>query len=245
MIDDALDKYWWWKYREDKQRRGTVLVGEHRVTDTRGGTNRFKVEIFVPRDFPEPGVHPKAKILEHDLGVYLTPEAHVGSDGTMCVQFEARNEINYARDGLVRFFEQVEVHLYRARMWSILSEPHGQPSREGSGHYPGPEYAHYDAGRREYQTELGRLREPFEALRAGLPQGLGVLVDPSVQLPSARRLCPCGSSAAFGVCHRPLVKARREEWRRLGRRPELPANPRRRTGAMLRELHKFLSGRSR
>lgn len=235
MIDEAHDRYWWWGRREDKARGGTVLRGDHRVVDSRGGSNLFNVAIFVPDEFPAPGVHPTATILDHDLGVRLTADAHVGDDGEMCVQFGPRNEINYARDGLVRFFEQVELHLYRARIWSINPE---LP-------FPGPEYAHYDAGKREYQAELPQLRAPFEALRAGLPKGLAALIDPSARLPSARGRCPCGSSKSFGGCHRTLVKARREAWRRLGRRPELPANPRRNTGAMLRRLNAFLKGGSR
>lgn len=208
MIAEVLGKYSWWKRRKQWAPRGTLLFGEHRITDSGGGTNIFKMEIFVPQEFPAPGVHPKARIVAHDLDVELTDDAHVGRDGTLCVQLEQRNEINYPRDGLAGFFEQVELHLYRARHWSIL------------GTYPGPQYPHYDVGTREYEAERPALQAPFEALRADLPPPIRRLVDPANVLPARSSRCPCGADSSFGHCHEALVKLRRESWWQLGRMPE-------------------------
>src|SRR4051812_8527341 len=96
-----------WAPRTDAQRDGTVLEGRVVVEDRVGFTNSFEMEFFVPADFSKPGVHPEAKILRHDLPKELGADAHLCVGDVLCVQMDERNEVDYAKGGLVAFFDQV------------------------------------------------------------------------------------------------------------------------------------------
>lgn len=227
MIAEVMAAYPGWTRRRAPGGEGTVIAGTLVIADSSGSQNRAVIEVMVPRSFPAAGVHPQAHIVDHNFERSLTEDAHVGLDGHMCVQMPERNEINYARVGLVGFFVQVELHVRRARIWVL------------TGRFPGPEYAHFDAGRREYQKELPALRAPFEALKSGLPPRVAFYADPSSRLPRALAACPCGSGASFKACHRSELKRRRMEWRAMGEAPRPPM----RSGAMLVQLGRFLKGR--
>lgn len=211
MICEVLAAHEGWRRRKSFAPPGTVLLGDLVIADRTGATNTFSMEVLVPKKFPAPRVHPRARVLKHDLEKTLTAEAHVEPDGALCLQLPERNEIDYAVVGLAGFMQHVVLHLHRARIWSL-----GLP-------YPGPEYAHAEEGRREYETQFRSLLAPYERLRSGLPEGLARLVDPETMLPSEKNKCPCGSTAAFADCHRELVVDRRTAWKRLGPVPQPPA----------------------
>lgn len=227
MINEALAAYPGWKRVPDFSGVGTRIAGPLVLVDPSGATNRAQVEVTVPREFPAEGAHPLARIVSHDFGKVLTEDAHVGGGRDMCVQMPERNEINYERVGLRGFLEQVELHVRRARIWAM------------TGKYPGPEYDHFDAGRREYQQELAVLRAPFEALKSGLPPSLAYLVDPTHKMLRAVEKCPCKSGLMFKACHRDEIKRRRAQWRTLGHPPQRPMK----SGGMLLQLGGFLARR--
>lgn len=207
MIDEVLVSYERWRRKKNFSPKGTLLLGDLVIADRTGATNTFSMEIFVPKKFPSPGVHPRAKVLRHNLGKELSSDAHVEPDGALCLQLQQRNEIDYAALGLVGFMDHVVLHLHRARIWALVGPP-----------FPGPEYGHGEVGRREFAAELPQLLAPYEALRADLPTAVAALVDPLVALPT-RSICPCGSGTRFTDCHGPIVVERRARWAELGPAP--------------------------
>lgn len=204
-IDQVLNKFPEWTAM--KHRRGTRLSGLIVIEGPTGDLASFEMEVIVPKRFPAQDAHPKARILDHDLGVTLTAAAHVNPIGEMCVQMEERNEIDYSRDGLLRFMEQVVLHLYRARIWALTAS------------YPGPEYGHFERGQREYRSELPILRARFDEVAASLPSSLRRLGRPRVPLPNGEALCPCGSREPFQSCHMREVLEVRRKIAELGAEP--------------------------
>lgn len=208
MIDEVLVSYESLRRKKSFSPKGTLLLGDLVIADRTGATNTFSMEIFVPKKFPSAGVHPRARVLGHNLGKKLSSDAHVEPDGGLCIQLQQRNEIDYAAIGLVGFMEHVVLHLHRARIWVLAGPP-----------FPGPEYGHGEEGRREFAAELPALLAPYEALRAELPKPVAALVDPLVALPTERTSCPCGSGTQFADCHMPIVVERRAKWTALGPTP--------------------------
>lgn len=205
MIDEVLVSYASWRRKKSFSPKGTLLLGDVVIADRTGATNTFSMEIFVPKKFPSPGVHPRARVLRHDLGRELSSDAHVEPDGALCIQLKQRNQIDYGAVGLVGFMDHVVLHLHRARIWALVGPP-----------FPGPEYGHGEVGRREFAAELPSLLAPYEALRTELPTSVAAFVDPLVALPAERTSCPCGSGTPFAGCHKPVVVERRARWMELG-----------------------------
>jgi hypothetical protein len=211
------------------QHRGaTRLVGMLVIESSTGDLTSFRLKVTIPKRFPAQDAHPSAQILDHDLGVTLTEAAHVNTVGEMCVQMEERNEIDYARDGLLRFVHQVVIHLHRIRIWVLTRK------------YPGPEYAHFDQGVREYQADLPSLRARFDRVAEALPQTLRRFSSSRVQLPRENGQCPCGSGDPFRVCHRSQVLEVRKRMAELG--PEPRPVTRRRSRVPI-DLVRFLRSR--
>lgn len=226
-IEQVLRAYPGW--RRFRDRKGARLEGVLRSENRTGGRVTFHMKVIVPSEFPRPGVHPRAQIVSHDLRRPLNDDAHVDSDGVLCVQMEERNEIDYQRDGLLAFMQQVELHLARIRIWSL------------TGQFPGPQYSHGEHGRREYLAEVKALRAPFEAAVKDLPQALHLHALGIDGLPSDAAHCPCGSAARFETCHKSQVLLARDAVRELGPQP-MPLMPRG-SGPMLDKLNRFLRNR--
>jgi hypothetical protein len=226
MIAEFMSAQPDWAQRAGARRDGTLLEGRVIVEDRVGFSNWFDLEFFVPASFPEPGLHPKAKIVRHDLPKQLGADAHLCVGDVLCVQMDERNEVEY-RGGLLAFFEQVVIHLHRARDWTLTTK------------YPGPQYSHGAEGRREYQEEVPQLRAAWNALKEGLPSSARHLVDAAERLPSARSTCPCGSRVRFRDCCQAVVVQRRQRWRDLGVPPRTPMNQTR-SAVMVTKLNEFL-----
>jgi hypothetical protein len=195
-----------WTRRQDHEE--TILSGPLALQSSSGAFYGFVVEITVPADFPAQKAHPQARILESE--VPLTEAAHVGPFGNMCVQMEARNQINYASDGLLGFVKQVIIHLERARIQALTSS------------FPGEEYSHFSRGIREYQEELPAIRKKFEVELDHLPAKLRWMGHLYESPPSKRKRCPCGSGDLFKSCHWNLVMQVRRAMRQLGPEPLPP-----------------------
>lgn len=195
-----------WSRQEDDGE--TILSGPLVLQSSSGAFYDFAVEITVPADFPAQKAHPKAKVLESDIP--LKEGAHVDPFGNMCVQMEARNQINYSSEGLLGFVKQVIIHLERARIQTL------------TGNFPGEEYSHFSRGIREYQQELPGIRKKFDVELDRLPPNLRWMGHLSESPPSKRRKCPCCSGVVFRSCHWNLVMQVRRAMQRLGPEPLPP-----------------------
>ncbi|HYO59719.1 hypothetical protein [Archangium sp.] len=214
-IQKALTRYPRWRVVDKPD--GTVLVGSIVLSTPSGQDFRFRMRVFVPLDFPHSDAHPTARVMKHNLGGNLGADAHMGLDGTLCVQMPERHQVNYREVGLSGFLDQVTLHLDRARLYAF------------TGRYPGEAYDHNDKGRRQYQQELPQLLAEYvhrrDALIAHLPMSLRRYADPRVPLLENRAWCPCGSDTRFGDCHRRGLTQVRMRVAELGEppRPLIPA----------------------
>ncbi|QVW70548.1 SEC-C metal-binding domain-containing protein [Myxococcus xanthus] len=146
--------------------------------------------------FPAPNAHPIVVVLQHDLGIKLTVDAHTYPDGELCVQHSDSGDIDYQREGLRGYMQHVAVHLHRIVLFKHL------------GRWPGPALAHGPAG----ITQLYRSK---------LKQPVHRFLDEKTELPSKNSLCPCGSRSRFQRCCRDVV---REGRRRLAEMRSLLAH---------------------
>lgn len=185
---------------------GAALAGPIVVRGATGKSYPFSVRIDVPRGFPDPDAHPDVWILESPFP--HAPEAHVDDDGNVCVELHRAHEIDYARVRLVGFFDQVIIHLDRLRIHALAKR------------YPGPAYAHGDAGVREF------LRELHAHVTKDLPSALASAAWPGVPVPPNRQRCACGSGLRFGECHKAAVKEARKRIAAAGPLPRRAIIPR-------------------
>ena len=110
------------------------------------------------------------------------------------------HELDYEREGLVGFFQQALIHLRRAVIYALVGE------------YPGPAYAHAEAGQKEFRDELV----------ARFPPGLQRFVQPGLGMPPDNQWCPCGESRRFRECHKHDLKAARADYVEAGGRARQP-----------------------
>ncbi len=195
MIEALLGQEPSWTKTLDSDGGATVLEGPVVALGPTMKEYRFRIAIDVPREFPSPDAHPKARLLESPFEPHLN--GHVFSSRTLCVQMEPAHEIDYAKVGLVGFFRQVEIHLHRFRIWALTRK------------YPGPEYAHGPGGVEQFGDEL----------RATLPMALRRFVRPGIPYPPDSQWCPCGADGRFRHCHKAALKALRARFIAAGARP--------------------------
>jgi hypothetical protein len=198
-IKALLDRERAWSLVRDAAFGPAVIVGPIMVRGPTGKEYRFRVRIELPRSFPDRDAHPEVWLLESPFP--HRDDAHVDEEGNVCVELHRAHEIDYARVGLVGFFEQVVLHLDRLRIYSL------------TGKYPGPAFAHGDAGIREY------LREVHAAATKDLPRAHVSAAWPGVPLPPDRQWCGCGSGRRFRDCHKAAVKDARKRVAAAGPMP--------------------------
>ena len=159
----------------------------------------FDLRMRVPAAFPNRDAHPGVTVLDKPRILRFGSECHIGTNGDICVQMEPAYELDYERDGLGGFFQQVLIHLRRALIYAL------------TGKYPGPSYGHAEDGKKEFRSELV----------AKLPMALRRYVQPGLRLPPDRQWCPCGGERRFKDCHKATVKAAQAAWVASGgpRRP--------------------------
>lgn len=191
-IDAFLASEAKWRVVREDGSDSTVLEGPAVILGPTDKEYPFNLKMEVPRSFPNPGAHPIVRILHGPMT--LGVEAHVGGSDALCVQMPPAHEIDYERDGLVGFFQQVLIHLRRSVIYAL------------TGDYPGPAYAHGEAGEKEFREELV----------ASFPIGLQRFVQPGLGMPPDNQWCPCGAPRRFKECHKPLLKKARAAYLEAG-----------------------------
>ncbi|GAO01512.1 hypothetical protein PSR1_00367 [Anaeromyxobacter sp. PSR-1] len=183
-----------WRLVREDGGGATTLEGPAIILGPTDKQYLFDLRIEVPRSFPSRGADPVVVILKSPMKLGMN--AHVGGSGALCVQMPPAHEIDYEREGLVGFFQQVLIHLRRAVIYALV------------GKYPGPAYAHAEAGQKEFRDELV----------AKFPLGLQRFVQPGLGMPPDNQWCPCGSKRRLHDCHKAELKAARAAYVEAGGR---------------------------
>ena len=187
-IDALLAAEPLWRLVDDQPDGSTVLEGPAVILGPTDKEYSFDLQMKVPLLFPAQGADPVVAILNKPAAlVTLNKDAHVNAGGTLCVQMPPAREIDYERDGLTGFFQQVLIHLRRIVIYAL------------TGDYPGPAYAHGDAGKQQFRDELV----------AKFPVELRRFVQPGLGLPTDNQWCPCGERRRFRDCHKAALKTAR------------------------------------
>ncbi|GAO01234.1 hypothetical protein [Anaeromyxobacter sp. PSR-1] len=181
-----------WRVVQDDRGGATRLEGPARLLGPTEKEYLFDLRMDVPAAFPARGADPEVVILKSPMP--LAEDAHVGAN--VCVQMPPAHEIDYERVGLVGFLQQVLIHLRRSTIQAL------------TGEYPGPAYAHGEAGKKEFREELV----------ASFPVGLQRFVQPGLGMPPDNQWCPCGAERRFRDCHKPELKAARAAYIEAGGR---------------------------
>ena len=143
-----------WRVVQDEPGGATTLEGPASILGPTEKEYLFELRMEVPPAFPAWGADPEVVILNGPMP--LAEDAHVGANA--CVQMPPAHEIDYERVGLVGFFQQVVIQLRRSIIQAL------------TGDYPGPTYAHGEAGKKEFREELV----------ASFPVGLQRFVQPGL-----------------------------------------------------------------
>jgi hypothetical protein len=155
------------------------------VTGTSGITHRIATEVRFPNTYPrdEPSAYDADQRFQALPGKSLA-DRHLGSGGWCCLWLPSRSEWRPGDpDSLVHFLSQLTVFFERQLICDVIKR------------WPGPEYAHGDAGYIQDVLEtLGDLHlvASYERLMRGTHK------------PRRREACPCASGDAYVVCHKPV-----------------------------------------
>jgi hypothetical protein len=183
-----------WRVVADDHGGATTLEGPAILLGPTDKPYPFDLRMEVPRSFPSRGADPVVVILKSPMKLGM--DAHVGDSGALCVQMPPAHEIDYEREGLVGFFTQALIHLRRSMIYALVGE------------YPGPAYAHKEAGKKEFRDELV----------ARFPLGLQRFVQPGLGMPPDNQWCPCGERRRFRDCHKAELKEARAAYVEAGGR---------------------------